>query len=169
MSDCQAFRFGHRLLPLVNSSNSGSQGGPSPNVASLGGQPITTVSGAGISSAGDGQGTIDPPSASDSRLGDALRQLLPQVSAKSSAGVVLLSDGRVRASESVERLAEFFGNSDVPLHVVPIGRAAGTGDIAVVSLVVPTRVRKYTENELQVFLRSYGFTGQRTEIGRAHV
>lgn len=70
----------------------------------------------------------------------------------------------MRASESVERLAEFFGELEVPLHVVPVGHASGTGDVAVVSLVVPSRVRKYTENELQVFLRSYGYTGQRTTV-----
>jgi uncharacterized membrane protein len=164
VSDCQAFRFGHRLLPLVDSPAGETGDEPADNMAAVGGPPITAVSGAGTSLAGGGRGKIEPPSASDSRLGDALRQLLPQVSAKSSAGVVLLSDGRVRASESVERLAEFFGKSGVPLHVVPIGQATGTGDIAVVSLVVPTRVRKYTENELQVFLRSFGFTGQRTVV-----
>lgn len=163
ITDCQAFRFGHRLLPLVNPSAGQSGNEPGDNLAAAKGPPITAVSVAGTSLSG-GRGEIDPPEASDSRLGDALRQLLPQVSAKSSAGVVLLSDGRVRASESVERLAEFFGESGVPLHVVPIGQASGTGDIAVVSLVVPTRVRKYTENELQVFLRSYGFTGQRTVV-----
>lgn len=152
----QSFRFGHRLKPLVEEN---AEPDPS-NQTLLGGYPVTTVSG-GLPV---GTTKILPPEASDTRLGDALRQLLPQVSAKSSAGVVLLSDGRVRASESVERLAEFFGESGVPLHVVPIGRATGTGDIAVVSLVVPNRVRKYTENELQVFLRSFGFTGQRTTV-----
>lgn len=162
VTDCQAFRFGHRLLPLVEESSGDSTNDA--NMASAGGPPITNVSRARTSLTSGSEGQIAPPEASDSRLGDALRQLLPQVSAKSSAGVVLLSDGRVRASESVERLAEYFGESGVPLHVVPIGQATGTGDIAVVSLVVPTRVRKYTENEMQVFLRSFGFTGQRTVV-----
>ena len=139
-ANCQSFRFGHRLAPLAQQ------------------QAVKVVS----TSSGDA--VIAPPDASDSRLGDALRQLLPQVSAKSSAGVVLFSDGRVRASETVERLAEYFGDSNVPIHVVPVGEATGTGDIAVVSLVVPSRVRKYTENELQVFLRSFGLTGSRTNI-----
>lgn len=48
--------------------------------------------------------------------------------------------------------------------MVPTGQATGTGDIAVVSLVVPSRVRKYTENEQQIFLRSFGYTGQRTTV-----
>ena len=90
--------------------------------------------------------------------------LLPQVNANSTAGVVLLSDGRVRATDTVEQLAEFFGKSNIPIHVVPTGQATGTGDIAVVSLVVPDQVRKFTENELQVFIRSFGYTGQRTTV-----
>ena len=159
-SDCQSFRFGHRLKPLSESNQTAS--------SKTGNQDQATIETANITMVSNSDGTADtsilPPEASDTRLGDALRQLLPQVSAKSSAGVVLLSDGRVRASESVERLAEYFGESGVPLHVVPIGQASGTGDIAVVSLVVPNRVRKYTENEMQVFLRSFGFSGQRTTV-----
>ncbi|WP_253156265.1 glutamine amidotransferase [Stieleria tagensis] len=144
--DVQAFRFGHRLSPLTETDPPKDSG-------------IRLVSG------GDGPApVIAGPDASDSRLADALRQLLPQVNAKSSAGVVLLSDGRVRASESVERMAEIFGSSEVPIHVVPIGQAGGSGDIAIVSLVVSPRVRKYTENELQVFLRSFGYAGKQTTV-----
>lgn len=149
--DIQTFRFGHRLEPLIRATDERSTKDPSITLTSAGDQSDRATS-------------IAPPEATDSRLGDALRQLLPQVNANSSAGVVLWSDGRVRASESVERLAEYIGDSGVPLHVVPVGQASGNGDIAVVSLVVPSRVRKYTENELQVFLRSYGYTGQRTTV-----
>ncbi len=145
--DVQSFRFGHRLEPLVQPATGSSDAAS----ASSRTEPATAME-------------ISPPDASDSRLGDAMRQLLPQINSRQTAGVVLLSDGRVRASESVERLAEFFGKSKVPLHVVPVGHEEGSGDIAVVSLVVPSRVRKYTENELQVFLRSFGFTGQRTTV-----
>ncbi|WP_182867140.1 glutamine amidotransferase [Rhodopirellula sp. JC639] len=168
--DVQAFRFGHRLSPLVKSADASGQSADAGRLqeSQLAGNQhgredleITLVSESGIGTSAD---AIPGPEASDSRLADALRQLMPQVSAKSSAGVVLLSDGRVRASESVERLSELFGKSDVPIHVVPIGQAGGSGDIAIVSLVVPSRVRKYTENELQVFLRSFGYAGQPTTV-----
>ncbi|TWU11052.1 hypothetical protein [Allorhodopirellula heiligendammensis] len=149
--DEQAFRFGHRLEPLAK-PNDNTQSSP---------ESLTLTS----NSATAGEvGSIAPPDASDSRLGEALRQLLPQVNERQTAGVVMFSDGRVRGTESVERLAELFAAARVPLHVVPVGRASGNGDIAVVSLVVPARVRKYTENELQVFLRSYGFTQQQTTV-----
>ncbi|RCS43538.1 hypothetical protein DTL42_18755 [Bremerella cremea] len=137
-TNVQAFRFGHRLQPLTDQAT--------------------------ISLADDPTATIALPEATDSRLGDALRQLLPQIQTRSAAGIVLCSDGRVRGSEAVERLAEICGEVQVPIHVVPVGHASGAGDIAIVSLVVPKRVSKYSENQLQVFLRSYGFTGQRTMI-----
>ncbi|MDV6028873.1 MAG: hypothetical protein F9B45_01920 [Phycisphaera sp. RhM] len=172
--DVQAFRFGHRLSPLVQPSGASPQsaGASLPSKATLAGNrpaddpvDITLVSDSALRGTSGGTSeTIEGPDASDSRLADALRQLMPQVSAQSSAGVVLLSDGRVRASESVERLSEIFGKSQVPIHVVPIGQSGGSGDIAIVSLVVPSRVRKYTENELQVFMRSFGYAGQQTTI-----
>ena len=158
----QSFRFGHRLKPLRTEATGSDQAA---NNSTKANEPtISLVSTGGANNGDDANSNISPPSASDTRLGDAMRQLLPQINAKSSAGVVLLSDGRVRASETVERLAEVFGEQGVPVNVVPIGEASGTGDIAVVSLVVPDRVRKYTENELQVFIRSFGFTGQRTIV-----
>lgn len=147
----QAFRFGHQLQPLWLGRNSRKTSGASGSL----------ISSAGAATRDD---ELPGPDASDSRLADALRQLLPQVNSASTSGVVLLSDGRVRATDSVEQLATLFGEANVPIHVVPVGEATGTGDVAVVSLVVPQRVRKYTEHELQVFLRSFGFTGQRTAV-----
>jgi uncharacterized membrane protein len=97
-------------------------------------------------------------------LADALRQLSPQIDPKNNSGLILFSDGRVRATESVERLAEHYGKIGIPIHVVPVGELQGTGDVAIVSLVVEPRVRKYTENQLTLFLRSFGFTGERTVV-----
>lgn len=151
-SNLQAFRFGHRLQPLVDNS------------VRTADSSLSLIDRASLPEGNGGGNRIAPPSASDSRLGDALRQLLPQVQARSAAGIVLCSDGRVRGSEAVERLAEICGEAKVPIHVVPIGHSSGAGDIAIVSLVVPPRVNKFTENQVQVFLRSYGFTGERTMV-----
>lgn len=142
IGDCQAFRFGHRLMPLVSTSQASKT-----NIDS----PVAP-------------GNAGLPDATDSRLADAMRQLLPLIDSSDNAGVVLLSDGRVRATESVETLAEYYGQLKIPIHVVPIGEAQGSGDIAIVSLVSAPQVRKYTENEVQVFFRSFGFTGQRTTV-----
>ena len=37
-------------------------------------------------------------------------------------------------------------------------------DVAVISAVVPTRARKFSDCEVQVFLRSFGMSGKRTEV-----
>lgn len=160
--DVQAFRFGHRLEPFLDSSGDQASRFPSKPRRSAGEtQDVRLVSSGEF---GEAETKIKEPDASDSRLADALRQLLPQVRGQTAAGVVLLSDGRVRASESVERLGEIFAKTETPIHVVPIGQVGGSGDIAIVSLVVPTRVRKFTENEVQVFLRSFGYPGQQTTL-----
>lgn len=145
--NCPSFRFGHQLRPLSEDDLT----------------QMATASPATNSST-DTSEQEHPANATDSRLADALRQLLPQATAKSTSGVVLFSDGRVRASDTVEKLAEVFGDSNIPIHVVPTGESSGTGDVAVVSLVVPSSVRKFTENEMQVFLRSFGYSGQRTTV-----
>jgi uncharacterized membrane protein len=61
-------------------------------------------------------------------------------------------------------LAEEFGRLNVPIHVAPVGDTTRGGDVAVSAIVVPPRVRKYTEVEVQVFLRSFGYDGKRSEV-----
>ncbi len=166
-SHTKSFRFGHRLMPLSSESHA-------PDVEDSSAALPDTKSLNLISSKNLHQQVAPPapPDASDSRLADALRQLSPQMDPDNSAGVVLLSDGRVRATESVERLAEHFGKHGTPIHVVPVGELEGTGDVAIVSLVVEPRVRKFTENQLTLFIRSFGFNGQPTTIrvlGRSRI
>lgn len=138
----KAFRFGHQLRPLGDE------------------ETLSQISNVNTMSLD----RLDPPDATDSRLADALRQLSSQIDPKNNAGLVLFSDGRVRATEAVERLAEHFGKTGIPIYAVPVGELQGTGDVAIVSMVVEPRVRKFTENQLTLFLRSFGFTGERTVV-----
>ncbi len=166
-TQCKSYRFGHRLMPLHNESQTSTANTPQSPANTLRTEPILTQTKSAPTNAAPPESTnleakIAPPDATDSRLADALRQLSTQIDPGGSAGVVLLSDGRVRATESVERMAEHFGKNGIPIHVVPVGQMQGTGDIAIVSLVSEPRVRKYTENEMTLFIRSFGFNGQRT-------
>lgn len=145
--DTRSFRFGHRLEPLAIAPT------------------VTPVVNTFVDDSAETQlPQLAPPEATDSRLADALRQLSPQLDAKQSAGVVLFSDGRVRASDAVERMATYLGKLGVPIHVVPVGEVSGTGDVAIVSLVAETKVRKFTENQLTLFVRSFGLTGRSTTV-----
>ncbi|MCG8652368.1 MAG: VWA domain-containing protein, partial [Pirellulales bacterium] len=110
------------------------------------------------------QDTALTATASDTRLADALRQSAARFGASKPAGLVVLSDGRVRSAEAVEQMARRLGQAGVPIHVVPIGTEGSGGDVAVISASVPGRVRKFSDCEVQVFLRSYGLSGKRTQV-----
>ena len=104
------------------------------------------------------------PVDSDSRLLQALRQLPSRFGRKPPAGIVLFTDGRVRDPDAVREAAASFKQLGVPVHVAPQGNMSGGGDVAVVGVVAPRRVRKFTEVEVHVFLRSYGYDGRSVEL-----
>lgn len=104
------------------------------------------------------------PTDSDTQLVTALRQISSRFGHKPPAGIVLFSDGRARDETGVEQIASQFARLNVPVHVVPTGNLGKRGDISIVAAVVPPRVRKFTEVEVQVFIRSFGFDGHRTEV-----
>lgn len=116
--------------------------------------------------AGNTADTAQEPAAddNDTRLADALRKLTSRFGRQVPAGVVVLSDGRVRDPQAVESLARDYARRGIPIHVYPLGGTARGGDISLVSLVAPQRVRKYSNSEIQVFFRSFGYTGLRTEV-----
>ena len=104
------------------------------------------------------------PDDSDSQLAAAFRQLAGRLGREGPAAVVVASDGRVREPEKVDEMAGLWRRLHVPVHVVPLGRAAEGGDAAIVAAVAPAKVRKQAQVEVDVFLRSYGFAGRRTEL-----
>ncbi|MGH7129669.1 MAG: glutamine amidotransferase, partial [Planctomycetaceae bacterium] len=62
------------------------------------------------------------------------------------------------------QLAHHYAERAVPIHVFPVGDTARGGDVAIVSVVAPQRVRKFSDVQVQVFLRSFGYGGRRTEV-----
>ena len=100
----------------------------------------------------------------DTRLADALKLLTSRFGRQKPAGVVVLSDGRARNSAEVEKVCAHYAQLEIPLHVVPLGDTNRGGDVAIVSVVAPERVRKYTDVDVQVFFRSFGYTGTRTTV-----
>ena len=104
------------------------------------------------------------PVDSDSRLLQALRQLPSRFGRKPPAGIVLFTDGRVRDPDAVRAATASFKELGVPVHVAPQGNMSGGGDAAIVGVVAPRRVRKFTEVEIHVFLRSYGYDGRPVEL-----
>ena len=52
----------------------------------------------------------------------------------------------------------------VPIHVLPVGDENVGGDVAIVSLVAPNQVRKFSRVAAQVYVRSFGYKGKRAEL-----
>lgn len=105
-----------------------------------------------------------PPKDSDTQLLAAFKQLAGRLGRESPASVVVLSDGRVRDPEKLEEMANIWRRLHVPVHVVPVGRNAEGGDVAIVAAVAPSKARKQSQVTVDVFLRSFGFAGRRVEL-----
>jgi uncharacterized membrane protein len=109
-------------------------------------------------------GELAPPDDGDTQLGAAFRQLAGRLGREAPAGVVVVSDGRVREPEKVDEMAGVWRRLRVPVHVVPLGRAGGGGDAAIVAAVAPAKVRKQAYVEVDAVLRSFGFAGRRVDL-----
>lgn len=104
------------------------------------------------------------PDDADTQLAAALRQLAGRLGRDAPAGLVVVSDGRVRDPDKVDEMAAVWKRMHVPVHVVPVGRAAEGGDVAIVAAVAPAKARKQAQVTIDAFLRSFGFAGQRAEL-----
>ncbi len=104
------------------------------------------------------------PTESDTLLGASLESLTDRFGQTPPQAVVLFSDGRTRDSDRAERIARAYGRMKVPVHVLPVGDENVGGDVAIVSMVAPNQVRKYSRVSAQVFVRCYGYKGKRSEL-----
>lgn len=104
------------------------------------------------------------PTDSDTQLAAGLRQLTSRFGRTPPAAIVVFSDGRARDAADLEKVSAHFAKMKVPVHVVPVGEAGKGGDLAIVGVVSPPKVRKNSQVEVRVFLRSYGYDDQRCEL-----
>jgi hypothetical protein len=104
------------------------------------------------------------PTDSDTQIAGALRQLSSRFGRTLPASVVLFSDGQAHDAADVERTARSFSHLKIPIHVVPLGDTGRGGDVAIVGVVAPDRVRRFSQVDVQIFLRSFGYEGKRARL-----
>lgn len=109
-------------------------------------------------------GKLGDPIDADTQLAAALRQLSGRLGREAPAALVVVSDGRVRDPRKVDEMTAAWRKLHVPMHVVPVGRTAEGGDVAIIAAVAPARARKQAQVTVDVFLRSFGFSGRRVEL-----
>ena len=104
------------------------------------------------------------PTDSDTLLGASLEGLTDRFGQAPPQAVVVFSDGRARDTDQADTIARAYGRMKVPVHVLPVGDENVGGDVAIVSMVAPNQVRKFSRVAAQVFVRSYGYKGKRSEL-----
>ena len=161
------FRFGQRLAAIDQPAQVG--------VSAAGAKSNTSEGTNGIAAPLPVKNTANKPGEAkskrpvapvdgDTRLHAALRQISSRFGRVPPQGIVVFSDGRVHDETGLDQLAAEFARLKVPIHVVPVGDMAKGGDVAIAAVVAPPSARKLTEVEVQVFVRSFGFDGKRTEV-----
>jgi uncharacterized membrane protein len=104
------------------------------------------------------------PTDSDTLLGASLEGLTDRFGQAPPQAVVVFSDGRARDTEKADAIARAYGRMKLPVHVLPVGDENVGGDVAIVSMVAPNQVRKFSKVAAQVYVRSYGYKGKRSEL-----
>jgi uncharacterized membrane protein len=104
------------------------------------------------------------PAADETRLGQALEQLLPRFVDALPFGIFVFSDGRSTESAPLEMIGQAYRAAGVPVHVVPVGDDRVSGDVAVQDIDAPRAARPGTRVPVRITVRSRGYAGQRTEI-----
>jgi len=145
------FRFGQKLSAIEPGQI---------NLAPLAVAPKETASGAPAAKSLPPAGPTD----TDTQLAGALRHLSSRFGRSLPASIVLFSDGQARDAAEVEKVAGYFARLQVPIHVAPVGDIARGGDVAIVGVVAPDRVRRFSQVDVQVFLRSFGYEGRRARL-----
>jgi uncharacterized membrane protein len=150
------FRFGQRLAAIDQPTQIGlsPQAAPAITPLSAKDEPLDITRSRKVVAPTDG----------DTRLQAALKQISSRFGRVPPKGVVVFSDGRVHDEKDLEKVAAEFAKLEVPIHIVPVGDTAIGGDVAIAAVVAPQRVRNLTQVEVQVFLRSFGYDGKRTEV-----
>jgi uncharacterized membrane protein len=144
--DLSVFRFGRRLSAVEWSDVLESVSAPSGDRAS----PAPSARHA--------------PTDSDTQLVSALRQLPGRFGASAPRMMVVFSDGQVRDPAGVAEIAPRYTRMGIPIHVLACGDPQGAGDVAIESLVAPEVVRKHSRVGVQVYVRSFGYEGKRSEL-----
>lgn len=79
------------------------------------------------------------PSGRQTRLGEALQQVIAQQRRYPLAGIVIFSDGRSNAGPAPESVLEAAAEANVPLFSVAVGSREGLANVRVYELEVPER------------------------------
>jgi hypothetical protein len=104
------------------------------------------------------------PAGTETRLGEALQQLLHQERGSPLAGVVLLSDGGLNAGAGPEAAIELAREAKVPIFTVGLGSDKKPRGVRVNDLAAPVRAYPGDRYPVTGYLQAEGLAGQTVSV-----
>ena len=99
-----------------------------------------------------------------SRLGDATRQVLTELRGAPPSAIVLLSDGQTTEGEPLAKAAELSARKGVPIFAIGLGSAEPARDLELTELLVDEVVFVDDAVRFQAKLFAHGFQGQKVVL-----
>src|SRR5208282_5876226 len=100
----------------------------------------------------------------DTRLGEALKQLLQEERATPVSGIVLVSDGGLNAGESPDAAMELARESHIPIYTIGVGSEKKPVDVRVAEFNVPSRVFPGDRYAVEGSIQGFGLKGQAVRV-----
>ncbi len=104
------------------------------------------------------------PGGTETRLGDALEQLLREERTTPVSGVVLISDGGLNAGASVDTALELARESHIPIHTIGIGSEKKPISVRVADFNVPRRVFPGDRYTVDGAIQGQGMSGRTATV-----
>ena len=104
------------------------------------------------------------PGGTETRLGEALEQLLRKEWSTPVSGVVLISDGGLNAGASPDTAEELARESHIPIYTVGVGSEKKPVDVRVADFNVPSRVFPNERYSVEGSIQGYGMKGQTVRV-----
>lgn len=101
---------------------------------------------------------------SQTRLGDATRQVLTELRGVPPSAIVLLTDGQTTEGEPLSKAAELAARKGVPLFTVGLGSVEPARDLELTELLVDDVVFVDDAVRFQAKLSARGFAGQKVTV-----
>jgi hypothetical protein len=140
-----------KLEPTVSDGDNEAEGRPHPN-------PLP-----------EGEGMPDwdkllAPTGTETRLGQALRQVIQEERGTPVSGVVVLSDGGQNAGVSPDAAVELAQEAKIPVFTVGLGSDRQPTSVAVSDLVVPARAYPGDHYSVTGYVRAQGMAGKTVTV-----
>jgi uncharacterized membrane protein len=105
-----------------------------------------------------------PPPGSQTRIGDAIVNILQQAASVPLAGIVLISDGAENGDSLTEERLEQLAGFGVPVHTVGVGPLSARNDIELEWIDLPNRAPQGATLTAHLGLRHHGIDSTRVRV-----